>query len=424
MTRAARVYDEYLDDAKAAEAAYRDTLENGPEELAPKQEFRAFLFRRKRFDALVEWLHNEAAAVEDKTRAAAVQLQIGEIALEGLDNTEMARQAFEAALELDPDCAPAQEGKRLLLLKEADWEGLIEHYTKAREATSDVRSQVAFCIKMGEIQEQRRSDLDAAVAEYRHALELAPNYLPARERLGRVLGKLGNFEEQAAVLETTASLLDGAEYRSATLYQAGRLYAEKVGNPERAIRCLELSLESPPGLLLNLDVLSEALMDAGKYKEAMETLQKAAAETEDPEVRVSLLYRAAQIALGELGEIATAEEALRAILELSPAFLGAMLDLREILVRSGDRGAVAALEEQEATSGDSPRTRFWWRFSAARNYEAADQRDKARECFVAILREDKQNDDKNGSYGLVHKHSSHCRCSLPTQPQLMVRAYI
>ncbi len=393
MTRAARIHDDQLDDADAAEAAYRDTLENGPEELAPRAEFRAFLYRRKRHDALVDWLQQEAEATDDETRGAAVQLQIGEIALEGLDDTKAARKAFDAALALDPDCAPAQEGKRLLLLKESDWDGLVEHYTAAREGTEDVRSQVAFSIKIGELHEQRRSDNEAAAKEYRHALDLAPNYLPARERLARVLGKLGNFEEQATVLETTASLLDGVEYRSATLYQAGRLFAEKVGNPERAIRCLELSMEAAPGLLLNLDVLVEAQLDAGKYKEAMETLRKVAGETEDPELKVSLLYRAAQIALGELGEMATAEECLRAILELSPAFLGAMLDLREILVRSGDKGAVAALEEQEATAGDNPRSRFWWRYSAARNYEAANRRDKARECFQATLKEAKDSEE-------------------------------
>ncbi len=390
-TRAARILDLKLDDPDRAAAAYLKAMETGEPALAPADEYLSFLQRRHMWEPFVEQAKVALEGQEDKLYAAGLLLQIGEVALVGLDNQEMAREHFDAALELEPDCAPAQEGKRLLLLQSGDWEGLIEHYDAAREASSDVRSQVAFSIKIGEIKENKVSDLEGAADQYRRALELAPNYLPARERLARALGKTGGFEEQAMVLEQTASLLDGAEARSATLYNAGRLFAERVGNPERAIRCLELSNESPPGSLLNLEALVEALLDAGKFKEAADTLQKAAAATEDSEIRVSLLYRAAQLAMGELNDNTRAEGCLRAILELNPSYLGATLDLREILVRNGNRAAVAALEEREAGAGDNLRCRYWWMFSAARNHENGGQFDKARDCYGKLLKDIKES---------------------------------
>ena len=398
MTRAARLLDAQLGDVEGADAAYCDALAHGQEELAPAQEYREFLGRREQWGPLVERTRAELEGCADALYAAGLQLQIGEIARDRLDDMAMARKAFDSALQLDPDCAPAQEGIRLLLLKAGDWDSLLEHYARARDATSDPRSQVTFTIKRGELYELKLSQMEAAEGEYRHALELAPNYLPARERLARVLAKTGHFEDQAMVLEQTASLLDGAEARSVTLYTAGRLFAEKVGNPERAIRCLELSMEASPGSLLNLAALVEAQLDAGKFKAAADSLQQMASGTEDPETRVSLLYRAAQLAMGELDDARRAEGCLRAILDLSPAFLGATLDLREILMRTGNSGAVATIEEAEASAGDNARSSYWWLYSAARNFEGSGQLDRARECFHKLLV--KEPDSLEGVFAL------------------------
>ena len=189
----------------------------------------------------------------------------------------------------------------------------------------------------------RQSD---AIAHYKAALRLKPDYLPARANLGNALSKSGDFGAAAAEYESVVAANPGFPGIQDELAFARYRIGNDLGNSGRyseAIDSYEEALRHKPGYAEALANLGLALANAGRTSEAIARLGEA--------LRLKPDYAQAQaylgFALAAAGRAAEAITHYEAALALDPADADVHYNLALVLRQSG-RGAEADAHFREA----------------------------------------------------------------------------
>ena len=148
-----------------------------------------------------------------------------------------------------------------------------------------------------------------AAAEWRSALELAPDSGKARAALTWALFRSRDYEAAIATLEPLLREKPGAE----TLFLQGASLLN-LQKPKEALPFLRAATEADPKLLPARAALGQALLQTGKHEEAIPLLQQSVSVDEDGSTHFQL-FRAYQLA----NRKAEAEEALAAYKRLRAA---------------------------------------------------------------------------------------------------------
>lgn len=117
---------------------------------------------------------------------------------------------------------------------------------------------------------QVNGNLEAALKRYKEAIELDPDYLPARYRLAQVHLDLNQTDEASALY---TSLLNKPEYRAAAHYGLGQVSSIKHDHTG-AIQHLSSALELQPEARQIHYPLALALRASGKKEQAKQHLQQ------------------------------------------------------------------------------------------------------------------------------------------------------
>lgn len=110
---------------------------------------------------------------------------------------------------------------------------------------------------------------EAAVADYRALIKLAPGLAPAYNNLGRLLYNLDRFQEAAAVLQQGLQV-DGSMHPAQAMLGAS-LY--KMGDAAGAVAPLQAAMEAMPDDRFVRSTLARALLATGKPNDAAALLQ-------------------------------------------------------------------------------------------------------------------------------------------------------
>jgi tetratricopeptide (TPR) repeat protein len=376
FARAAREGDSAGAPAEVVKANYQAAIDVSPAPEILAEEYRQWLEFNERYDDLAGVVESSLKAETHPRQRAGFLALLGRIELHHRGNPSGAVQRFQAALAADPSCALASEGCRQALIEQGDWAGLMSLLQASAEASSDVRTQVAFRLKMAEVAAFEMNDLEAARAQLEQANSLAPNSLLVLDSLARIAIRLGDHAAAGERLEHTASVVEEEAVVAAYLRRAAGHWMA-ASQPERAISAIKRALSDAGESVLAREELSEAYRAAGQWAEAAAVLREAATETADAPLKNVLLYRAARISLGRADDPEAAESAYRQILEESPDFLAASIDLRDIYVSRGDDAGLGRLQKAEAESCADDDLRSWLHLGAGLAFERAGQTEDA-----------------------------------------------
>jgi adenylate cyclase len=199
------------------------------------------------------------------------------------EDNALARKFFQQAIDLDPSFAGGYKGLSAAQSNEADYEG--------RGLSDTLRSAEALA--------RRAVALDGADAE-------------ARSLLATALRRRGDYEgglaEAGRALTISPNLAGAHAARGACLISAGRL-KEGIAALERSIRL------DPHRAAVRLNQIALALYCSGKYKAAVDTANRAIRSYPN----YPNTYRWLAAALGQLGRIEEAKQALEKAIAIAPA---------------------------------------------------------------------------------------------------------
>ncbi len=374
LHRIARLYEDALDNHASAFDTYARalSLDNGNELTLQNLERLAMVVNRwpevgRLYDVELEKLtETPDKLVELGLRTA----QIYEVQLEDVDN---AIKRFRLVLDAEPENQVAIRSLDRLFLQTERWSELAQILAREAEIGQTPDEILEFKYRLGQVEETKLGNLDAAISAYRDVINAAVDHeatlaalesLFARqvkqveiaeilEPLYRQMGEwqklVGVHEAQLAHIPTEAQegVVSGQEERLAAYYRIAELHEEKLLDLAATLGVYIRALKEYP-----LDEKSgeEAPRLAATVDGGWDTLANAYADIlglhTDTNVQRTLGKRLAKTFEDELGDITKAEETYKYVLGVEPLDVEALANLDRIYLSIESWPELAQILEQ------------------------------------------------------------------------------
>ncbi|MEW5739040.1 MAG: tetratricopeptide repeat protein [Myxococcota bacterium] len=351
----------------------------------------------------------ERVRANDKAKRAELRMKVAEAIGDAKLSAAIKLSSLEAG---DPNAAPSAEVLAQLkaayladptdealglvleraLQKAGDAVGLIELYERRRASTTDAADLLQLLLRIGELHETRRGDLQAALTAYEAALQSAPDLFPALQGLVRCYSRLGRHAKAREALDTIARTARDATLATQALLDAARVARELERDDDLAAGLLQRILERDPlhpeaGPMLE-DMLARR-GGAGDLVSLHEKRGEAKLAQKDPATAAREFYEGARLAVEGLKDRARASVLLDKVLLAQPTHPEA-LELKGTLALEAQNFAEAASAwAVRVQQGGDPRhlARIHLKLGALYNDQLGDQTRAAAHLQTALASE-------------------------------------
>jgi tetratricopeptide (TPR) repeat protein len=338
--------------------------------------------KKRAWKPLFDVMRREADLASDPSVRLYNLVELAKLAGERLHKNADALQLWREVLDADANAPGALDALEKLAEREKDFPTLADALERRIAATGDVQERIKLLQKVGSLYSEQMSDDTKSADAWKRVLALEPKngramrtlreaYLAAGDyqSLEALYGDVGDWEGLVEVLGTAADKLQDPALRVKLSFHATDIYAQKIGEPQRAFRAYERVLTADPkneraarALLAiyeadqkwpRLPALLEIVL--GSLPSGPDAPSSAVAE------RLSTLARLRDLSLGELREpergfhwaleayrVAPEDAMVRAGLEMAAERAGAWEPLTAAYLArlAQDDGKAAAADEQ------------------------------------------------------------------------------
>jgi len=251
-----------------------------------------------------------------------------------------AMAAFRRALDADPSHKDAFLRLRILLEEDANHDELAIVLAKRLEFETDERLRTELHRAVAELHRNFLDDRETAKRHYREILASDPNDLRSHAAVADIAWEQGAWQEAADALMSRARLESDPKVLTTLLYRLGMLYADRLNDPNMALRAFQRALSYQPDDENTLVRLADLATQTGEWKLALGACERLVKATEDPEKRAQHLHRVAKIFKLGFGDAKRAERALNLALDGAPTNDEALQKLVEFYREAGDMQSV------------------------------------------------------------------------------------
>jgi tetratricopeptide (TPR) repeat protein len=285
--------------------------------------------------ALVGVLDAKARQAADAFDRAETWREVGRLHEERGRDAEKAFGAWAEALVAEPaDEATRSEVDRLVR-EVGSWEAYLESFERAAAATDEPSLRGSFLTSIAQAQDRELGDPRAAIMTYGRALETDPEAGAILDDLEGLQVLVGDWAGLAKVYEQKLERSHDPEDRAELLGRLGALWEEQLSDSERAVSYYQQAADETPDDLtayVALDRLFASANDSGRLADILERRMEL---EQEPEVRVEVGMRLAELYEAQLGRPDAACDALRAVVEADPEHRGALQGLSRLYERQG-----------------------------------------------------------------------------------------
>ena len=353
--RLARVLAERLDDSEAARAVLEGVLESAPGELLCLTELSRLHEATESWERYVEVAIRMAAELVDRNELTALHARIAEVALEKLDDAELAVTQYEKAIALTPTYIPALQALGGLYARTKQWRKLVDMHIRDADESYDPRQQTVKYFKAAELEEDALDDQDRAIGYYKRALEATPGYLPAIKALDRLYSSHQRWDDLIAMYEREAQATSEPEQVNFLLRKIGSVYEERLGDIPQAIDTYERILSQSGGDLTAIRALGRLYDASGRWDDLVRINEMEAEQTIDQRRVVALLHKNGEIYEERLEQPEAAIACYQKVLKISPTYLPALQALGRLHYRAGAWAELVEMYRREAEVTRNPR---------------------------------------------------------------------
>jgi tetratricopeptide (TPR) repeat protein len=349
-----RLRDARLDDADAAEAAFRRALEVDPASPEALDALTELFTRRGRVRDLVIALEQKLEAAAGLDEKKATLLEMARIYDGQLHDAAEAIAALKRVLELDGADAAALEALASLYRREARWGDLAGILARARDLAQDEASRVSCQLQVAGLHENELADDEAAVEAYRAVLGLDDRHPDALAGLERLYTKLDRFAELNRVYEKQAEIATDPREQVRALAKSASIWEEKLGNPHKAIERNEAVLSLDGSNLAAVKNLEALYRRECQWEKLIAVLTHHCGLTQDRRELVSLEVQVGEVWWKELARVDRAEAMFSHALQIEPESREAVSALARLYERSGNWNLALEMLQREAKLAATP----------------------------------------------------------------------
>jgi golgin subfamily B member 1 len=342
------LHDARLDDADAAEAAYRRALEADPASPEALDALTTLFKRRGRVRDLVITLEQRLEAAAGLDEKKALLLEVAKLYDAELHDVEEAVAALRRVLELDGGDGDAVEALSALYRREARWADLAGILARARDLAANDGARIDRQLQIAALDENEIGDEEAAVEAYRTVLGLDDRNVEALGGLERLYTKLDRFAELNRVYERQIALADDAREKARILAKSAAIHEEKLHDPRSAIERNEAILKLDGANVPAVKNLERLYREQGLWDRLITVMQHHLSLVQDRREQVVLEVGIGEVWWKELSRVDRAEAIFNHALQLDPDSRTAVSALARLYERSGNWNLALDMLRREA----------------------------------------------------------------------------
>ena len=354
----ARLQDSALGDLARAGEHYQSAHRLLPDHLPSILGARRALLQAGQFSAALPLFDAELRATSNAAKKALVSLEKARVLDEKLGLKREARDAYEAALELDETNPSALRAVERAALAAKAWDALERTYQRAAQVlTSDARHRAAVLSERARLFEAHKRDNHTATELYQAAFEADPGAPSAILALKRLHTAHQRHHDLITVLEREAVLSADPAVRALSLYRVARLYADRIGNLESAADALERALTHAPDETMILEELARVYELSRRHGDLARILESIAGKLEASTERVGIYHRLAQIYEDKLKDEARAIQWFERALLAERGYVPAIQALAKLYTQRKQWQELVRVHTGEAEATNDPARR-------------------------------------------------------------------
>ncbi|HET6612469.1 MAG TPA: tetratricopeptide repeat protein, partial [Kofleriaceae bacterium] len=333
LRRAAAIAATRLDDEAEAARVYQKLLDIVATDSEALDFLERYYDRNQHWDRLVGVLTARLAVVEDGNQANRLLRRVARICEEHLRDESRAIDHYQRILEVSPNNVDALEALGRIYESTERWTDFIDVTRRQIRVTTDRNVKALLYFKCGSVMEAKFGKQDEAIRYYDAAIKTSPTCLPAVHGVRDLYRRRADWPRVIQTLELEVKLWQEDKERAGVFAQIGRIYADHLGEPERALHYFESALAVDPECLPANRALFEQFFEAQDWQRAQplaHALAQKAMREGDPHER-SEFYRRYGIVARETGDLRAAAESLVIALEIMPDNMSALDELGDLV---------------------------------------------------------------------------------------------
>ncbi|HVU04440.1 MAG TPA: tetratricopeptide repeat protein [Polyangiaceae bacterium] len=303
-----------------------------------------------RFRELCELYERAVDQARDDETKITFLFKIGRVQEDSLRSPLAALAAYQRILVIDERHMGALHAVQRAAERGEAWEDLVAALDLEATKVSDAETRASLLHRAAEVSEDNRGDLDGAVLRYRKILAGDAKYAPALASLGRLLYRLGRFEELLATYQMELAVTGPGLPTAALRYKMGELAEERLGKDEEAISQYRAAVDADPRHLTAIRAVTRLLGVKGDFREVVRYSELECKALEDKTARARAALRVAEVYEHRLGDRVKALEAYERALSDVPEFRPALDGRARLLERAKDWKALAPALAREASA--------------------------------------------------------------------------
>lgn len=199
-------------------------------------------------------------------------VEIGEIWADKGKSTEKAIEAFEEALDLDPQSHVILHRLLQLYQQASNWEKLIDTLRAIAELEPNPERKAKYVYTMAQIYRDKIEDLEAAVEHFNETLDLNPLFLEAFERINKILTQHRDWKQLERSFRRMLHRVAGkgnTELEHNLWHNLGLIYRDRLNDLPPAIEAFKMAARVKPEELLGRQILAELYETTGQHDRAI-----------------------------------------------------------------------------------------------------------------------------------------------------------
>jgi tetratricopeptide (TPR) repeat protein len=384
---------------------------------------------RREYDAVARLLGIEVDAAQGTPREVTLLTELARVLDEELLDDERARAVYDRLVSLRADDAEAAEARERSEAKRLKWRDLVERYSQEAGRTADPAFKSSLLVSAAEVTYRYGRSTssrpppppsggssspppagrhDAIVNLLREAMQLDPKNRRAEMLVERVLGGEGRWDELTQSLERFATEATQKDEKIAAWVRLARVFAKKLGSPERAAAAYERVIDLSPGHAEAYSFLSDYFTSHQMWEHLValyeEQLAAGALRGKDEEFGATL--QIAMVHWRMRGRPDAAEPWFEKLRKLEPANPGMLSFFRDWCSARGETQRLAAvLTDAQRSLPDGPE-RSALVAELAKLAEEGANAQKAIEQWRALLRQDPRNKEARDALKRLYRQTA------------------
>ncbi len=351
LHRSCEIIEERIGDRDAAIEAWSRLLTLQPTYLPALRALGKLYFQKGRWQDLAEMYRQELEVTTSEDTAVTLLLKLAELYEEKLLDEEKAIATYREILEQVPGAVVALDNLARLHGRRGEWDEVVAVLRRQAEVVSDPEEKARLFCDAAAMREFRNRRPDQAAELYREALSHKADHRPALSALARLYGAAGAWRELASVYERTLAAATPAARVEAYRHLA-HLYLDRLGEPARAVQCLEAVLAEQPEDTVSMEALERLYTARNEHAKAAALRERLAAKVDVPAMAAAL-YTSAALTHEHLEDPPTpAAEDYRRAFELFPEDDLAGRRVEVVARGAGDIDALISLYEAQRARAD------------------------------------------------------------------------